>query len=200
MPWEPRWPRATAMLVCSLAALTLLWPLLTGQILFGGARSDMFIAGYSFRLFGATEFLANGHDSAVESLPLRRSPVHRRDARRHLLSDRLAALGHAGRSRHHLGNGASLRARRVAHLRFCPRPSDRLDCGDHRRRRVRTQRNRRLTDESGPRRQALRLGADPARLLGTAQAPFAAARPGRSASSAWSSRSWSWGTTRCATS
>ncbi len=60
MPWEPRWPRATAFLVCTLAALTLLWPLLTGQILFGGGRSDMFIAGYSFRLFGAEQFRATG--------------------------------------------------------------------------------------------------------------------------------------------
>lgn len=59
-PWEPRWPRAIAALACTLAALTLLWPLLTGQILFGGARSDMFIAGYSFRLFGAEEFKATG--------------------------------------------------------------------------------------------------------------------------------------------
>ncbi len=60
LPWEPRWPRATALLVCTLAGLTLLWPLLTGQILFGGMRSDMFIAGYSFRLFGAEQFLATG--------------------------------------------------------------------------------------------------------------------------------------------
>lgn len=59
-PWEPRWPKGTAALVCILAALTLLWPLLTGQILFGGARSDMFIAGYSFRLFGAEQFKATG--------------------------------------------------------------------------------------------------------------------------------------------
>ncbi len=60
LPWEPRWPRATALLVCTLAVLTLLWPLLTGQILFGGMRSDMFIAGYSFRLFGAEQFLTTG--------------------------------------------------------------------------------------------------------------------------------------------
>lgn len=58
--WEPRWPRATAAVVCTLAALTLLWPLLKGHILFGGMRSDMFIAGYSFRLFGAEEFKATG--------------------------------------------------------------------------------------------------------------------------------------------
>ena len=58
--WEPRWPRTAALLVCILAALTLLWPLLTGRILFGGMRSDMFIAGYSFRLFGAEEFKATG--------------------------------------------------------------------------------------------------------------------------------------------
>jgi hypothetical protein len=60
MPWEPRWPRAVAFLVCVLTALTLLWPLLTGQILFGGTRSDMFIAGYAFRLFGAEQFKATG--------------------------------------------------------------------------------------------------------------------------------------------
>lgn len=60
MPWEPRWPRVAALVICVLAALTLLWPLLTGQILFGGGRSDMFIAGYSFRLFGADAFRATG--------------------------------------------------------------------------------------------------------------------------------------------
>ncbi len=60
MPWEPRWPRIAALGICILAVLTLLWPLLTGQILFGGGRSDMFIAGYSFRLFGADEFRATG--------------------------------------------------------------------------------------------------------------------------------------------
>lgn len=49
-----------ALAACTLAALTLLWPLLGGQILFGGGRSDMFIAGYSFRLFGAESFLATG--------------------------------------------------------------------------------------------------------------------------------------------
>ena len=49
-----------AAAVCILAALTLLWPLLTGHILFGGARSDMFIAGYSFRLFGAETFRETG--------------------------------------------------------------------------------------------------------------------------------------------
>lgn len=49
-----------ALAICTAAALTLLWPLLTGQILFGGGRSDMFIAGYSFRLFGAEWFKATG--------------------------------------------------------------------------------------------------------------------------------------------
>ena len=53
-------PRLTAAAVCTLAALTLLWPLLTGHILFGGGRSDMYIAGYSFRLFGAEYFKAHG--------------------------------------------------------------------------------------------------------------------------------------------
>lgn len=51
---------ALAFALCAAAAMLLLWPLLTGQILFGGTRSDMFIAGYSFRLFGAQAFLETG--------------------------------------------------------------------------------------------------------------------------------------------
>ena len=47
-------------MLCVAAALLLLWPLLRGQILFGGRRSDMYIAGYSFRLFGAQHFLDTG--------------------------------------------------------------------------------------------------------------------------------------------
>ena len=49
-----------ALLICALAALTLLGPLLGGHILFGGAHPDMYIAGYSFRLFGAEYFRATG--------------------------------------------------------------------------------------------------------------------------------------------
>ena len=58
--FEPRAPHWVAAAVCSAAALLLLWPLLTGQIMFGGGSSDMFIAGYSFRLFGAETFKATG--------------------------------------------------------------------------------------------------------------------------------------------
>jgi hypothetical protein len=58
--YEPRWPRLAALLVCLLASLALLWPLLGGKILFGGANSDMLNAGYSFRLFGAEQFKATG--------------------------------------------------------------------------------------------------------------------------------------------
>ncbi|MEO7360924.1 MAG: YfhO family protein, partial [Gemmatimonadaceae bacterium] len=58
--FEPQAPNLVAAAVCIAAALTLLWPLLTGHILFGGARSDMFIAGYSFRLFGAETFRETG--------------------------------------------------------------------------------------------------------------------------------------------
>ena len=58
--FNPRSPNLLAAAVCIAAALTLLWPLLTGQIMFGGARSDMFIAGYSFRLFGADTFTSTG--------------------------------------------------------------------------------------------------------------------------------------------
>lgn len=56
----PRFGHALALAICVAAALLLLWPLLTGQILFGGSRSDMFIAGYSFRRFGAEWFMEHG--------------------------------------------------------------------------------------------------------------------------------------------
>ncbi|MEO5817839.1 MAG: hypothetical protein ABIT20_21395 [Gemmatimonadaceae bacterium] len=58
--FEPHFPGFLAAGICTLAALSLLWPLLTGHILFGGDRSDMFIAGYSFRLFGAETFKNTG--------------------------------------------------------------------------------------------------------------------------------------------
>ncbi len=47
-------------MICVVAAFTLLWPLLKGQILFGGSVSDMYNAGYSFRLFGAETFKKTG--------------------------------------------------------------------------------------------------------------------------------------------
>ncbi|MBV9880816.1 MAG: hypothetical protein JO180_10000 [Gemmatirosa sp.] len=49
-----------ALAVCTAAALLLLWPLLAGRLLLGGARSDMYIAGYAFRRFGAETFLRTG--------------------------------------------------------------------------------------------------------------------------------------------
>lgn len=58
--YEPRYPHLVAALVCTSAALTLLWPLLGGRIMFGGMRSDMFVAGYAFRLFGAETFKHTG--------------------------------------------------------------------------------------------------------------------------------------------
>jgi len=58
--FDPRYPNLTAALICVVAAFTLLWPLLTGHILFGGQVSDMYIAGYSFRLFGAETFKQTG--------------------------------------------------------------------------------------------------------------------------------------------
>ena len=60
LPASRRGAHALALILCVGAALTLLWPLLGGKILFGGARSDMFIAGYAFRLFGAQAFLDTG--------------------------------------------------------------------------------------------------------------------------------------------
>jgi hypothetical protein len=58
--FEPRYPRTAAAAVCIVAALTLLWPLLEGRIMFGGMQSDMFVAGYAFRLFGAEFFKHTG--------------------------------------------------------------------------------------------------------------------------------------------
>jgi hypothetical protein len=54
---EPRWPAAIAGLVFALTTLTLMWPLLGGMIVLG---DDQFIAGYSFRSFGAEFFRATG--------------------------------------------------------------------------------------------------------------------------------------------
>jgi hypothetical protein len=59
-PFEPPAAHLMAAVVCLVAALTLLYPLLSGQIMFGGGSSDMFIAGYSFRLFGAETFKSTG--------------------------------------------------------------------------------------------------------------------------------------------
>lgn len=56
-PTAPRWPNLAAWLVFGLAALTICWPMLSGQFLLG---DDQFIAGYSFRLFGAEEFRRTG--------------------------------------------------------------------------------------------------------------------------------------------
>lgn len=52
---------AIAFLACIGVSLLLLYPLAQGQMLFGGGRSDMFIAGYAFRRFGAETFLNTGH-------------------------------------------------------------------------------------------------------------------------------------------
>jgi hypothetical protein len=51
---------AIALLACIGVSLLLLYPLAQGQMLFGGGRSDMFIAGYAFRKFGAETFLSTG--------------------------------------------------------------------------------------------------------------------------------------------
>lgn len=53
----PRRPALVAGLVFVAAALTLCWPMLTGQFLLG---SDQYVAGYGFRLFGAEHFRAHG--------------------------------------------------------------------------------------------------------------------------------------------
>lgn len=56
-PGAPRWPNLIAWIVFIAAAMTLCWPMLTGQFMLG---DDQFIAGYSFRVFGAEEFQRTG--------------------------------------------------------------------------------------------------------------------------------------------
>lgn len=57
--FQPRRPALVAALVFIAAGLTLFWPILTGQFL-AGPVSDMYVAGYGFRLFGAEHFRAYG--------------------------------------------------------------------------------------------------------------------------------------------
>ena len=54
---EPRHANLLAGAVFALAALTLCWPMLTGQFLLG---DDQHVAGYSFRLYGAEMFRQTG--------------------------------------------------------------------------------------------------------------------------------------------
>jgi len=58
--FEPRLPALIAIAVYVAIMLVLCWPVFQGQFL-GGTRSDQFVAGYSFRLFGAEMFKATGH-------------------------------------------------------------------------------------------------------------------------------------------
>jgi hypothetical protein len=54
---EPRYANWLALAVFGLAALTLCWPMLGGQFLLG---DDQYVAGYSFRLYGAEMFRQTG--------------------------------------------------------------------------------------------------------------------------------------------
>lgn len=56
-PGAPRWPNLVAWIVFIAATMTLCWPMLAGQFMLG---DDQFIAGYSFRIFGAEEFRRTG--------------------------------------------------------------------------------------------------------------------------------------------
>ena len=55
---EPKWPKALALGIFVAAALTLCWPMLGGRFLLG---DDQYVAGYSFRLYGAQMFWETGH-------------------------------------------------------------------------------------------------------------------------------------------
>jgi hypothetical protein len=54
---EPPRPNLLALLVFAVAALTLCWPMLGGGFLLG---DDQYVAGYSFRLYGAEMFRETG--------------------------------------------------------------------------------------------------------------------------------------------
>lgn len=54
---EPKWPKLCALAIFAIAALTLCWPMLGGRFLLG---DDQFVAGYSFRLYGAEMFRETG--------------------------------------------------------------------------------------------------------------------------------------------
>ncbi len=54
---EPPYPNLFAIAVFAIAALTLCWPMLEGRFLLG---DDQYVAGYSFRLFGAEMFRQTG--------------------------------------------------------------------------------------------------------------------------------------------
>jgi hypothetical protein len=54
---EPKWPKLMALASFAIAALTLCWPMLGGGFLLG---DDQYVAGYSFRLYGAEMFRETG--------------------------------------------------------------------------------------------------------------------------------------------
>lgn len=57
--FEPRRPTLAAAAVFLIPVLVLCWPIVSGYFL-GGLHSDQYVAGYSFRLFGADHFRAFG--------------------------------------------------------------------------------------------------------------------------------------------
>jgi hypothetical protein len=58
-PWQPRRAGLIAFVVFLVPVVILFWPLLSGQFL-GGIHSDQYVAGFSFRNFGAEMFRATG--------------------------------------------------------------------------------------------------------------------------------------------
>jgi hypothetical protein len=57
--YAPKHATLLAALAFLVPVLVLCWPILQGQFL-GGVHSDQYVAGYSFRLFGAERFLETG--------------------------------------------------------------------------------------------------------------------------------------------
>ena len=146
-----------------LAALTLCWPMLGGRFLLG---DDQYVAGYSFRLYGAEMFRETGHIpqwnpylfGGLPFIAAMHGDIFYPTAwlRWFLPVDTAMNLGFA------------LHLVLAGFAMYAPpaRPRSVVGRGCRRRRRVRADRDRGLAGEAGSRRQAVRLGARAARLSG----------------------------------
>ncbi len=116
----PRFATAWAALVYFVASMTLAYPAIAGRILLNPV-SDQFKAGYAFREFAA-QSLRSGHGFPLWNPVSRgRSPVRRRDARRHFLPHVSPALDAPDGHRDDVGVSDPCFSLRTLHLPVSPR-------------------------------------------------------------------------------
>ena len=128
----PRFPVLVATGIFVLAALSLLYPMLSGQILGG---SDQINVGYAMRNFRGRGHAAYRPHAAMESVHLRRhAALGGPGPFRRVLSHGVAALVHFGRSRADLGFFVHFVGCRARDVRLAPHAPDELDGGGRRRR------------------------------------------------------------------